>query len=243
MFGGGAFLLGFREQQGAKALGAQLVDADDGLREGGSQLATGDEVLGFLHDHTHLLEVVGGDAVEATRIDDEDGALDTNAGHTKDVLVGGFVDVNREELGMAQGPAELGVDVEVEVGVLVVDNLIDTELIEAHKPVGLIESVLAHQGRLFQDGQTRVVGVDADVAGVIDASHGGLLVHGVRHAQDVEITLLRGAHNHLGGLSCRHETGRVAELFPIVLILEYPLLNLLHGQEDALVVLLGRQRL
>ena len=72
LFGSGTLLLGFGEQEGTQAFRAEFVDADDGLRKGGGKFPAGNEVFGFLHDHAHLLEVVGGDAVEAARIDDED---------------------------------------------------------------------------------------------------------------------------------------------------------------------------
>ena len=94
-------MLSLADEQGAETLGAQLVDADDGLGEGGGELATGNEVLGLLHHHAHLLEVVRRNAVEAARVDDKHGALDTDARHTEDVFVGGAVDVHREELRMA----------------------------------------------------------------------------------------------------------------------------------------------
>ena len=100
LLGGSPFLLSLREQQGAQSLRTELVDADDGLREVGGELTTGDEVLGFFHHHPHLLEVIAGDAVETARVDDEHGALHADAGHTEDLLVRRAVDVDREELRM-----------------------------------------------------------------------------------------------------------------------------------------------
>ena len=53
---------------------------------------------------------------------------------------------------MAQGPAQLGVDVQIQMAVGIVYYLIDIEMIEAQEPVGLIEPILAYQRRLLQNG-------------------------------------------------------------------------------------------
>ena len=101
LFLSGAFLLGLREQQGAQTLRAQFVDANDRLREGGGQFATGDEILRLLHHDTHLLQMIGGDTVETARVHDEDGTFHADARHTEDMFVGCAVDIHREELRVA----------------------------------------------------------------------------------------------------------------------------------------------
>lgn len=56
---------------------------------------------------------------------------------------------------MAQGPAGLGVQVEVEIRRLVSQYLIGFELVEAQQPVSLVEAVLPQERRL---GDGRQVG-------------------------------------------------------------------------------------
>ena len=66
LFFGGAFLLGLADEKGTEALWVEFVDADDGLGELRGEFVAGDEILCLLHHHTHLLQVVAGQAVEAT---------------------------------------------------------------------------------------------------------------------------------------------------------------------------------
>ena len=88
LLGGSPFLLGLGDEQRTKTLGMQFVDADDGLREAAGEFATSDEILCLLHHHTHLLQMIGCDAAEATGVDDEPSRLRTDARHTNNVLVG-----------------------------------------------------------------------------------------------------------------------------------------------------------
>jgi len=60
--------------------------------------------------------VVGGNTVKAAAVHNEDSRFHTDAGYAEDMLIGGTVDIHREELGMAQGPAEFGIDIKVKVG-------------------------------------------------------------------------------------------------------------------------------
>ena len=71
MFCGGAFLLGLADEKGAQTLGVKFVDADDGLRELRGEFVAGDEILCLLHHHTHLLQVIAGQAIKAARVNDE----------------------------------------------------------------------------------------------------------------------------------------------------------------------------
>lgn len=66
LFCGGAFLLGLADEKWTEALWVEFVDADDGLRELRGELVASYKVLCFLHHHTHLLQVVAGQAAEAT---------------------------------------------------------------------------------------------------------------------------------------------------------------------------------
>ena len=141
----------------------QFIDTHDGVGIGLGEFAAGNEILGLLHDHAHFPEVVGGEARETTRIDDEHGRLHADAWDAQDALIVVAIDIHRKGFGVAQCPREFGIDVEVKVRMLVVHELIGAELVEAHEPVGLIETVLTNEGRLLQDGQTRVVGVHTDI--------------------------------------------------------------------------------
>ena len=126
---------------------------------------------------------------------------------------------------------------------LVVNYLIHRELIEPEQPVGLIEAVLAHQRRLLQHRQARVVGVHADITRVVDTPHSGLPIQSRRHLQDIAVALLRGSDNHLSRLSGRNKSWCVAILLAILLVLQHTLLDELHRLEHTLVVFLRREQL
>ena len=66
LFFGGAFLLGLADEKWTETLWVEFVDADDGLGELRGELVASDEILRLLHHHTHLLQVVAGQAAEAT---------------------------------------------------------------------------------------------------------------------------------------------------------------------------------
>lgn len=83
------------------------------------------------------------------------GRGDADAGDAQQSVVRRPVDFDREKLRMAQGPAGLGVQVEVEIRRLVSQYLIGFELVEAQQPVSLVEAVLPQERRL---GDGRQVG-------------------------------------------------------------------------------------
>ena len=156
----------------------EFVDAHDGIGIAIGEFVTRDEILGFLHHHTHLLQVIGGDAIESSGIDDEHSRLHSDAWHTQNPLVVVTIDVHGKLFWMPQCPRQLRVNFQIEVGICFIHNLLHLKLIEPHEPISLIESVLTHQRRLFQDRQTGVVGVHAYITRIIDTSHGGLPIHG-----------------------------------------------------------------
>ena len=82
----------------------QLVNADDGHGVAVGQLATGNEVLGFLHHHAHLLQVIGCDAAEAAGVHDEPCRLGADARHTEYALIVVAVDIDWELLRVTQSP-------------------------------------------------------------------------------------------------------------------------------------------
>lgn len=76
---------------------------------------------------------------------------------------------------MAQGPAGLGVQVEVEIRRLVSQYLIGFELVEAQQPVSLVEAVLPQERRLGDGRQVRA-GHGRDISRIIDALQFHLIV-------------------------------------------------------------------
>ena len=71
LFFGGAFLLGLADEKWTETLWVEFVDADDGLGELRGELVASDEILRLLHHHTHLLQIVAGQAVEAAGVDNK----------------------------------------------------------------------------------------------------------------------------------------------------------------------------
>ena len=116
-------------------------------------------------------------------------------------------------------------------------------MIEAQEPISLIEAVLAHQRGLFKDGQTGIVSIDTHIARVIHTSHRRLSVEHRRHGEDILISLFRGTYNHLGRLTCRHETWHMAHAPSVFFVFKHTLLDQFHGLEHALVVFLRSQQL
>ena len=99
-----------------------------------------------------------------------DDAVDSfcaKTGHAQQLLAAGAVDVEREAVAVAQRPGELWIDVERQHRA-VVDDLTDIETVEPHQPVGLVEPMLAQQGRLNQRQSAAGIG-DRAKGGVVDA--------------------------------------------------------------------------
>ena len=82
LFFSGTFLLGLADEKGAEALWVEFVDADDGLGELRGEFVAGDKIFCFFQHHTHLLQVVAGQAAEATGIDNEPSRLRAESWHS-----------------------------------------------------------------------------------------------------------------------------------------------------------------
>ena len=102
--------------------------------------------------------------------------------------------------------------------------------------------MLTHQGRGLQSGQTVVIAIHGDEAGVIDPLHGGTLVERGGEAQDSLIRVCGGSYDHLRALTRRGETRGIPKLLPLLGAAQDPLLDEAHRGEDALVALVGSQR-
>ena len=66
-----------------------------------------------------------------------------DAGHAQEHFERGGVHLYGEVLQVVDGPVCLRVKLWVEVGVFLIDYLAHVKLVEAHKPIGLVESMLA----------------------------------------------------------------------------------------------------
>ena len=66
-----------------------------------------------------------------------------DAGHAQEHFERGGVHLYGEVLQVVDGPVRLRVKLWVEVGVFLIDYLAHVKLVEAHKPIGLVESMLS----------------------------------------------------------------------------------------------------
>ena len=57
-------MLGLADEKWTETLWVEFIDADDGLGELRGELVAGDEIFRFFHHHTHLFQVVTGQAAE-----------------------------------------------------------------------------------------------------------------------------------------------------------------------------------
>src|ERR1700722_3599072 len=93
----------------------------------------------------------------------------SQAGHAQERLARSPVDVDRKESPVAQSPSELRVALEVEHAVArSFKDFLRCKAIEAHQPVGLIKTVLAHQRRAAQREALRSMRDRAE-GGIVDA--------------------------------------------------------------------------
>ena len=142
---------------------------------------------------------------------------------------------------MAQRPSQLGIDLQVEIGIGIIHQLIHLELVKSQEPIGLVEPMLTHQGRGLQGGQTVVIAIHGDEAGVIDPLHGGTLVERRGEAQDGLIRIGRSPHDHLGALTRRGEARGIPKLLPLLGTAQDTLLDIAHRGENALETLVRSQ--
>ena len=136
------------------------------------------EILGFLHHDTHLLQLPCPQTGISAGDDDQFRRLHPDTGYAKKHLVIRLIDIDWELLRMAQRPTELRIDFQIEVRIGIVHDLIHFELIEAQEPVRLIQTVLPNQRRLLQGRQPIIVFIDRDKTGIIDTLHRRTLIEG-----------------------------------------------------------------
>lgn len=176
------------------------LGAAEGLAVGGEEVSAAFELDA---------ELAEGGLVEARMAacgEDAFHAAEAESGDAQEGFAVGGVDLDGEVFGVSEGPGGLGVEAEVEHGVVWVEELVDAEPVEADEPVGLVEAVFAQERRAGRWREAGVVG-DGDVGGVVDAAESGLVVEPGGGAEDGEVGVAGGGDDHLGGLACGGEEG------------------------------------
>ncbi|MPL99232.1 hypothetical protein SDC9_45449 [bioreactor metagenome] len=164
---------------------------------------------------------------------------DADSWNAEYFFVGCPVHVHREEVRMAQGPARLGVEGHVEVGLFRGQDFFGPEAVEPEEPVRLVEPVFPEHGRLRGAGRKEGVIRHGDVGGVIDPLEPEAPVESFGQAQNGKVVLRGGPHHELGALS-RGNEGRSgpAGTPPFFSFLDGSA-DEGHGAEDGVPALLG----
>jgi hypothetical protein len=223
-------LLGLGGEARAQVLGVE--------RLAGVPVGHLDEGARLLEGRAHAHEVVVADRAVAARPEDAVHRAAAEARDAQERLAPRSVHVHGELLAVAQRPGELGVHGEIEVAAR--RDLLGRELVEAHEPVGLVEPVLAQEGRLDQRKLGGRVG-DGREGGVVDALEPVGAVEAGRGLQDGGVVGRVGADDHLGGLAGRSEAGRPGALEGPVLGRLAPQADVAHVSPDLAGILLGRE--
>ena len=143
---------------------------------------------------------------------------------------------------MAQSPGQLGVNLQIKVRIGIIHYFLHLELIEAHQPIGLVKAVFTHQRGLFQCRQALIVGIDGNIARIVDTPHRRSLIEGRRKIQNILVRLGGSAYYHLCALSCRSETRSVAVFLAFFRTFKDSLLDVAHRRIYTLMVFLrGKQ--
>ena len=142
-----------------------------------------DEGEEFFHLEFEADEVGETQAGVATGAEDALHIADAEAGDAEEQFAGGFVDVDREGLAVAESPGEFGVECEVEIGSGGRGDFVDFEIVEAEEPIGLVEAVFADEGWGLQRENGGGFGDGAE-GGVVDAFEVVLGVEFVGAAED-----------------------------------------------------------
>ena len=217
--------------------------------------AARDEEAGALVRDAQLAQLGLAQAGGAPRAHDEIRSAHADAGHAQQRLERSGVHLHGEEVQVVDGPVRLRVEVGIEEGVVLVDDLGDVEAVEAQQPVGLVQPMLAVELDGVGAGQALVV-VHRRVGAEEHALERQRAVERGRQVEDLEVAFGRGPYDHLRGLPGRHEGallllgadlphvgGLLAHERARVLVHGDVVADLAHGRDDALFVLLGREQL
>ena len=204
----------------------------------------GEEVLGPIEHHPQPLEPLEGEGARPAGGQDAPGGGHPHPGDPQQQLVVRPAHLHREELQVAEGPAALGVQPGVQIGVVLVQELVGAEVIVPQQPVRLIEPVLPEQGRpeALGGGEERAGG-HGHIGGVEHPLEPVAAVEPLAEPEDVEVALRGGPHDHLGGLARRGEAGGVAEEAQLLPGAEDAVPDLPHGGEDGGLALVRGQPL
>jgi hypothetical protein len=114
-------------------------------------IGAGDERHYLLHGLAEARQIFQPQTAPAPRPQNLADGFGAEARHAQQALAVGGVDVDGIPFAVLQRPSGFRIDMQVEHPARVdADNLLDAETVEAQQPVGLIQSVFAHQGRLDQ---------------------------------------------------------------------------------------------
>ena len=176
------------------------------------------------------------------------------ARHAQQQLVGSGVHLERKHVEMVDCPIRLGIEVEVEIRMFLVDDFRNVEPVEPQQPIGLIQPVLPVELHGVGLGQTYVV-VHRQIGAEEHPLHRQALVQRRRKAEDVVVGFGRSPHDELRRLPGRGERlVAVRTLYsPAVerhaltreqlglLMLGDAFGDLAHGPQDMLAAFLGRE--
>src|ERR1700760_403686 len=105
---------------------------------------------------------------------------------------------------MAERPPQLGIDVEWEIGLRFAGDFLHIEAVEAHQPVRLIQTMLAHEGWSDERQSARCTR-DGTERRVINAPQTVLLIHRRCLMKNRAIVCRCSADNHLRALPGRRK--------------------------------------
>ena len=134
--------------------------------------------------------------------------------HSQELLARCAVDVDRERLGMAHGPHQLGIGAKIEIRRRRRREFVGIETAKAEQPVGLVEAMFTHQRRRRRR-EIAVGTLERRERRVVDATQSIVGVQLRRLRQDLAVAVTAGAHDHLRALAggheprCRHARGAV----------------------------------
>ena len=185
----------------------------------------------------------------------EDSAAMTNLYDINNYKMLRRVDFDRKQVEVVECPVCLRVDIGLEKRVRLVDELFNLVLVEAHKPVRLVEPMLA----IELDGvglREPLILADGHVCTEEHTLHVERSIERSRQVQDLEIAFRRGTDDHLRGLPrrckgfmlARHTNlmlvggGLAPHKRPCFGIFGNAVANLTHGLHDALTRFLRREQ-
>ena len=103
----------------------------------------------FFQVHSHFDKVAHPETGVTTDGGDALRISDAQAGNPVEHFQWSTVDIEGKKMPISQGSRELGVDVEIEIRLLLGGDFIDFISIETHEPISLVETMLSNERRRF----------------------------------------------------------------------------------------------